>query len=74
LAVYALQHTTRKNWYEYQGDNKKLTSAMKERRTRERQPSEKYLDYSNDQVLLQDVLTDKQAREALKQFFSNGKT
>ncbi len=70
LATYALQHTTHKNWYEYKGTNPVINKALKIRRVREQQPPERYLDYPNDQHLLQNILNDRQAIEAIKQYFS----
>ncbi len=71
LAVYALEQLTHKNWFNYSGNNKKIRAAFKEMEARDNAPDEKYADYPNNQLLLWNLLQEKDVRNEFEAYFSS---
>jgi hypothetical protein len=61
IALYALQHATKKNWYSYSGTNLRIRKAINDKNAR---------DIVNYQLIVQELLTQTEARNELARFFS----
>lgn len=67
IALYALQHATKKNWYGYTGTNLQIRKAIEEIKLGQGQnPSYIVI----EQLTVQELLTQTSARNELARFFS----
>ncbi|AXQ27978.1 hypothetical protein D0B54_04490 [Solimonas sp. K1W22B-7] len=65
IALYALQHATHRNWYEYDGKNPIMAKAVADWR----QLGSPTSAYGNTQILIQEFLDKEEARKELVHYF-----